>query len=153
MYQQNDQVGWTDAQWNRVRQTVSEEAARGRVAASFLPIYGPLPRSTQVVPSERFDEANLTVDDTATAPIVELQSTITMSQAQVQEADLSSAVQLFRRATNILTRLEDWTIFNGKPELYGDAARMPAVIPRPFSVEGGEQPDWGEYLEGPIEQL
>jgi uncharacterized linocin/CFP29 family protein len=150
MYQQNEQVGWTDAQWNRVRQTVSEEAARGGVAASFLPIYGDLPRSTQVVPSERFDETNLTVDDTATAPLVELQSTITLSQAQVREADLSSALQLFRRATNILTRLQDWTIFNGKPELYGNPARAPAALPSPFSADGGEEPDWGEYFDGQI---
>jgi uncharacterized linocin/CFP29 family protein len=151
MYQENDQVGWTDAQWNRVRQTVSEEAARARVAASFLPIYGPLPRSTQVVPSERFDETNLAVDDAAVAPIVELQSTVTMSQAQVQEADMSTAVQLFRRATNILTRLEDWTIFNGKPLLYGNTNRKPVVIPQPFSAVGGEDPDWSESFVGRIE--
>src|SRR2546421_7196196 len=98
MYQQNDQVGWTDAQWNRVRQTVSDEAARGRVAASFLPIYGPLPRSTMVVPSERFDEANLTVDDAAVGPIVELKSTINMSQDQGPGTDLSTPNQNFRPA-------------------------------------------------------
>ena len=31
----------TDDQWNRIRQIVHDEALRARVAASFLPLYGP----------------------------------------------------------------------------------------------------------------
>ena len=36
------QVPWTDEQWARVNQVVQEEAKRARVAATFLPLYGPL---------------------------------------------------------------------------------------------------------------
>ncbi len=36
------QVPWTDEQWARVNQAVQEEAKRARVAATFLPLYGPL---------------------------------------------------------------------------------------------------------------
>ena len=36
------QVPWTDEQWARVNQAVQEEARRSRVAATFLPLYGPL---------------------------------------------------------------------------------------------------------------
>jgi hypothetical protein len=37
------QVPWTHEQWARVNQVVQEEASRARVAASFLPLFGPLP--------------------------------------------------------------------------------------------------------------
>lgn len=36
------QVPWTDEQWARVNQVIQEEARRARVAATFLPLYGPL---------------------------------------------------------------------------------------------------------------
>ena len=34
-------VLWTDEQWARVTQTVEKEAARSRVAATFLPVGRP----------------------------------------------------------------------------------------------------------------
>ncbi len=43
------QVPWTDEQWARVNQVVQEEAKRARVAAAFLPLYGPLPPDTDFV--------------------------------------------------------------------------------------------------------
>jgi uncharacterized linocin/CFP29 family protein len=36
------QVPWTDEQWARVNQVIQEEAKRARLAATFLPLYGPL---------------------------------------------------------------------------------------------------------------
>ena len=36
------QVPWSDEQWARANQVVQEEAKRARVAATFLPLYGPL---------------------------------------------------------------------------------------------------------------
>ena len=66
MDDRNAQVGWTEAQWNRVREEVLEAWQRVRVAGSFLPIYGPLPPSTQVVPSEVLKHDG-SVDDRATA--------------------------------------------------------------------------------------
>src|SRR5215813_4139159 len=36
------QVPWTDEQWARANQVIQEEAKRARVAATFLPLYGPL---------------------------------------------------------------------------------------------------------------
>ena len=51
------QVPWTDEQWARVNQVIQEEASRARVAASFLPLSGPLPPDTdfvreEIIPSE-----------------------------------------------------------------------------------------------------
>ena len=43
------QVPWTDEQWARVNQVIQEEARRARVAATFLPLYGPLPADADFV--------------------------------------------------------------------------------------------------------
>ena len=49
----NPQVPWTDEQWARVNQVIQEEASRARVAATFLPLIGPLPGDTDFVRRER----------------------------------------------------------------------------------------------------
>ena len=49
--QSNPQVPWTEEQWARVNQAIQEEAQRARVAATFLPLYGPLPPDTDFVRS------------------------------------------------------------------------------------------------------
>jgi uncharacterized linocin/CFP29 family protein len=121
------QVGWTDAQWNRVREEVRREWQRVRVAGSFLPVYGPLPRSTQVVPSEVLGPDG-TTDDQATAPLLEIALPVRLSRQQVREEDLSSALLQFRRRAAQAGQLEDWYIFNG--------TYPPLGIPRPTSSTG-----------------
>jgi uncharacterized linocin/CFP29 family protein len=108
----NAQVGWTEAQWNRVREEVLQAWQRVRVAGSFLPIYGPLPPSTQVVPSEVIRDDG-TVDDRATATLLEIALPVTLSRQQIREEDLSSALLQFRRRATQLGQIEDWFIFNG----------------------------------------
>jgi uncharacterized linocin/CFP29 family protein len=112
MDDRNAQVGWTEAQWNRVREEVLEAWQRVRVAGSFLPIYGPLPPSTQVVPSEVL-KLDGTVDDKATSNLLEIALPVTLSRQQIWEEDLSSALLQFRRRATQLGQLEDWYIFNG----------------------------------------
>ena len=113
MDDRNAQVGWTEAQWNRVREEVLQAWQRVRVAGSFLPIYGPLPPSTQVVPSEVLEDAYGSVDDRATADLVEVALPVRLSRQQIMEEDLSSALLQFRRRATQLGQLEDWFIFNG----------------------------------------
>jgi uncharacterized linocin/CFP29 family protein len=112
MDDRNAQVGWTEAQWNRVREEVLQAWQRVRVAGSFLPIYGPLPLSTQVVPSEVL-KPDCSVDDRATAALIEIALPVTLSRQQIWEEDLSSALLQFRRRATQLGQLEDWYIFNG----------------------------------------
>ena len=50
------QVPWTDEQWARVNQVIQEEASRARVAASFLPLSGPLPPDMDFVRAEIIPE-------------------------------------------------------------------------------------------------
>src|SRR5664279_4352942 len=96
MDSRNAQVGWTDAQWNRVRQEVLRAWQAARVAGSFLPVYGPLPPSTQVVPSEVLTEDG-TVDDHATAVVLEISLPVSLNRQEVLDEDLSSALLQFRR--------------------------------------------------------
>jgi uncharacterized linocin/CFP29 family protein len=112
MDDRNAQVGWTEAQWNRVREEVLQAWQRVRVAGSFLPIYGPLPPSTQVVPSEVLNPDG-SIDDEATASLLEIALPVRLSRQQIMEEDLSSALLQFRRRATQLGQLEDWFIFNG----------------------------------------
>src|SRR5215472_17181508 len=112
MDDRNAQVGWTEAQWNRVREEILQAWQRVRVAGSFLPVYGPLPPSTTVVPSEVL-KTDGSVDDRATADLLEIALPVTLSRQQILEEDLSSALLQFRRRATQLGQLEDWYIFNG----------------------------------------
>jgi len=76
------------------------------------PIYGPLPPSTQVVPSEVL-KLDGSIDDEATASLLEIALPVRLSRQQVMEEDLSSALLQFRRRATQLGQLEDWFIFNG----------------------------------------
>jgi uncharacterized linocin/CFP29 family protein len=112
MDDRNAQVGWTEAQWNRVREEILQAWQRVRVAGSFLPIYSSLPPSTTVVPSEVL-KPDGSVDDRATADLFEIDLPVVLSRQQIMEEDLTSALIQFRRRATQLGQLEDWFIFNG----------------------------------------
>lgn len=118
----NLQLHWTDDQWNRVHQVVYEEARKARVAGNFLPLYGPLePDATNVAKEELTYEApklagelqRISVNNTETQPLMTLEILVYLRGAQVADPELSSALTAFRRAANVLARLEDAIIFNG----------------------------------------
>ena len=175
------QLGWSETQWNQVRETVAEEWQKVRVAGSFLPMYGPLPRSTQVVPSEIMQDDG-TADDGATARLVEISRPVLLTAQQVAEEDLSSAILLFRRQSAILAQLEDWIVFNGyqpdeiylpaneqAPALQGQSAdelkkRMQDNVWAPSNlgataakirtmIKGGDQPSVATWRSRLINQL
>ena len=55
------QVPWTDEQWARVNQVIQEEAKRARVAATFLPLYGPLSADSDYVRRQGYSYPFMTV--------------------------------------------------------------------------------------------
>ena len=65
-----------------------------------------------VVPSEVL-KPDGSVDDEATADLLEIALPVTLSRQQILEEDLSSALLQFRRRATQLGQLEDWFIFNG----------------------------------------
>jgi uncharacterized linocin/CFP29 family protein len=140
MTQSDSQPPWTDEQWARVNQATLEEANRARVAGSFLPLYGPLPpdadfvrRSTIETPAAPGGEVK--VKDREVIQLATLQVKVSLRAAQVADPDMSSALQVFRRAANIVARLEDAIVFRGQSdEDQGPPAKAP---PGGWHVRGG----------------
>jgi len=121
----NTQLQWTDEQWSRVRQVAYEEARGARVAGNFLPLFGPLGPDASYVSKEVLSEPNgsvegadpipgFTVLDTETLKLATLQVKVYLRSEQVADPGLTSALIAFRRAANVLARLEDDIIFNGQ---------------------------------------
>jgi uncharacterized linocin/CFP29 family protein len=147
MADSNLQLQWTDEQWNKVRQVVYEEARRARVAGNVLPLYGPLEPDARYVSKEELrdptDEVRgFTITDTETLKLSTLQEKVYLRGAQVADPELTSALIAFRRAANVLARLEDEIIFNGQH----DAKEEPASTTRASSRTGQKLP--GEILGG-----
>jgi uncharacterized linocin/CFP29 family protein len=111
----NSQVPWTEDQWARVNLAIQEEAQRARVAATFLPLYGPLPADTDFVRKVVISEAGpLDAKDKQTIELATLQIQARLRGAQLADPELGSVLSVFRRAGNILARVEDALVFNGE---------------------------------------
>src|SRR5580765_6413106 len=107
------QVPWTDEQWARVKQVIQEEASRARVAATFLPLVGPLPPS---------------------------QVKVFLRGAQMADPDVTSVLQRCRRAANVLARLEDAVVFNGQTGPgQGPPQNAIAGLPAIWEILGGQK--------------
>ncbi len=128
------QVPWTDEQWGRVNQVIQEEAKRARVAATFLPLYGPLPADSDYVRRQDIrypfiagaaGPQQLAIDDRDTARLATLQVIVPVRNAQMADPELSSVLALFRRAANVVARLEDAVVFRGLPP--PGLAGLPAI--------------------------
>jgi len=139
-------ITWTDEQWARVTDTIEEEANRARVAATFLPLYGPLPADTDFVRRGRVEvreqggERRLAIDDTTTIPVPTLQVRVYVRGAQMADPDLTSVLQLFRRGANVLARLEDAVVFGGQPEPSA-APALADSLPPIWEILGGARSD------------
>lgn len=170
------QVPWTDEQWARVNQVIQEEATRARVAATFLPLYGPLPADADFVRAQDISYAaaggaaaaaspniaaasarftadmaagnaavtagdaagaagyfraaaaaqqdiatglaivgrrQLTIDDRDTIRLATLQVRVPIRNAQMADPEMTSVLAIFRRAANVVARLEDAVVFRG----------------------------------------
>jgi uncharacterized linocin/CFP29 family protein len=128
------EIGWTEEQWNRIVTTVTEEGQKGRVAAQLLPVSGPEARKTVAVASYTLGtEPNIVPpnnppDNPAgrlavnSDPTLYLQSIAVNVQLRTREAadpELKAALVMFRRAANLVVRLEDALIFQGRAQNNG----------------------------------
>jgi uncharacterized linocin/CFP29 family protein len=108
------QVPWSDEQWARVNQVIQEEARRARVAATFLPLYGPLPADADFVRRQDISYApRLSIDDRDTMRLATLQVQVPIRNAQMADPEMTSVLAIFRRAANVVARLEDAAVFRG----------------------------------------
>lgn len=177
------QVPWTDEQWARVNQVIQEEARRARVAATFLPLYGPLPADADFVRAQdvsyatsgtllaaaradinaafgRYNAAlgtgnfvaaaaaqgdiataqavagrrQLSIDDRDTIRLATLQVRVPIRNAQMADPEMTSVLAIFRRAANVIARLEDAVVFRGlapSPTVPGGFAPPAGVVGLP----------------------
>jgi uncharacterized linocin/CFP29 family protein len=94
------------------------------------------------VRADRYDSATNTVDDFTTIPLVEVSAHVTLTSAQAEDKDLSSALVLIRRAANRLARAHDEIIFIGQP----NAGELP-----PKAKALGLTAKWGSANKGLFE--
>lgn len=154
---------WTAEQWNCVQEAVRDEARKVRVAASFLPHYGPLAPDAETVPKQRLCEpppdgleselppgdecighdgaddqrgARLTVLDYETIRLTTIAVNVYIKTQQAAQPDLASALVMFRRAANVIARVEDSLIFNGQKNV-GEGPPLGVTVPSVFEVRGG----------------
>jgi uncharacterized linocin/CFP29 family protein len=154
MTQNNPQVPWTDEQWARVNQAIQEEASRARVAATFLPLHGPLPGDTDFVRKEEIkykpplhepptaQQRKIWIDDKTTRQLATLQVKVEVRGAQLSDPEMTSVLALFRRAANVLARLEDAVVFNGLKEASSGTGFEPkngvVVLPPIWEIPSGD---------------
>ena len=152
------QVPWTDEHWARVNQVIQEETNRARVGASFLPLYGPLPADADFVrrgdlaypplpPADfRQQGRRIAIDDQRTMRLATLQVKVYLRGAQMADSEMRSVLDLFRRAANVLARLEDAVVFRG---LVINFFPPPPIVIPPFQAVFGLPRIW-EILGGEV---
>ena len=96
--------------------------------------------------------APLNIEDRDTIRLATLQVTVPVRSAQMADPELASVLALFRRAANVIARLEDAVVFRGL-ELGG--ARPPRLnrregspLPRIWEIQGGQATP-GLWAPGP----
>src|SRR5579859_2395668 len=138
------ELGWTEEQWNRIGATVAEEAQRARVAAQVLPAVGPEDPSTVAVPMFELGtkdnlpkppDDRLIVDSDPTLHLTRISVNVQLRSHEVADTNLSAALTMFRRAANVIARIEDALVINGRAK-DKDPAGLDK-LPKVFSVTGG----------------
>ena len=107
--------------------------ARGRdIPAAYRPVAcrTPIssgPRRSTTEPSRTTGPAQLriTIEDTTTIKLATLQVKVFLRGAQMADPDMSSALQLLRRAANLLARQEDAIVFRGQRGRWQQVAKPP----------------------------
>ena len=148
----NSQVSWSADQWSQINKAVHDEVNKASVAGSFLPCYGPLAQSAEVVRRQNLLEFDtpgspLLVDDVETLVLWSLTVHVYLKQQQMAQERLEDALLAFRRGANILARAEDAIVFRGLPRGYPNREELDAIqVPQQCLVTNGQQ------MEGLLEE-
>src|SRR5437762_1025546 len=117
-------LGWSDEQWSRANKTVQQEAQKARVAGQFLPtcVQGDVtatavPRRLLKYTTEqpRNADKRMEVDSDPNIALTSFAVNVFLTSQEVCDPDQSAALIEFRRAANLIARLEDALIFRGQP--------------------------------------
>lgn len=124
------ELNWNDAQWQKVNDAVTEGFNKASVAGQFLPMYGPLSGSAEVVRNERLEPLNgdaqeygsaaggntiklSTTHDSVNLRLLSLRVNVELSSEQVNDEQLANAMLAFRRASSVLALEQDKIVFGG----------------------------------------
>jgi uncharacterized linocin/CFP29 family protein len=120
------ELNWDDAQWQKVNEAVTEAFNQASVAGGFLPMYGPLVGSAEVVRNERLhvqEESGITTvrntvildkdHRSVNLKLLNMTVNVELSSEQVADEKMSNALLAFRRAANILALAQDRVVFSG----------------------------------------
>jgi hypothetical protein len=141
------EAGWTEDHWNRIVSAVTEEAQRARIAAQMLPLIGPEDRSAVAFADYTIgDEQNplgtpprrLTTENLPNHYFTTIAAQVQLSTSEVADGALEAALVKFRRAANIVARVEDLLMFNDRNPQVGLNAL--ATLPAVFQITGGGPP-------------
>src|SRR5262245_33395344 len=113
------ELNWSDAQWQKVNDAVTEAFGKASVSSALLPCYGPLSASAENVRKEELDLSDpkvVQIVDNDTIKLFNLRKFVWLSNEQVADESLSGALLAFRRAANKLALVQDDIVFNGYGE-------------------------------------
>lgn len=128
-------LGWTEDQWNRICSAVVEEAQKARIAAQMLPTVGPEEPTTLAVPMYTLGTEGgnpggpplrLTTNSDPELFLTRIDVNIHLRSHEAADPTLSAALLMFRRAANVIARVEDALVFYGR--------RNSALGPPPVSA-------------------
>jgi uncharacterized linocin/CFP29 family protein len=132
----------TDDQWKSIRQIVHDEALRARVAASFLPLYGPLPGDATTVPADSLTytgaapNQRIDIDDFTAIRLATVSINVSVRNHMLADPELAAATIMFKRAANIVARVEDAIIFRGRNVANNPPIPRTNTLPQVFAVAG-----------------
>lgn len=149
--------GWSETQWQTVNKAISEEFAKASVALRFLTSYGPLANSTEAVRKEVLSLETGTdrggvgrlivkVADEETIKLATLTVKAELSNQQVSDESLASAVLAFRRAANVLAHNLDAIVFTGYSSPRSSEQRAEAAKSEKYQVVTNDPGDIVGFL-------
>lgn len=105
-----DMAQWTSAQMEVFAQAYQNEISDSRLAHRVIPEF-PLADSARSVAADSYDYGTGAVDDVTQTPLEERQEMFSLTRAQAEDEDLSSAQVIVRRAAQRLSRGDDERVF------------------------------------------
>ena len=99
----------------------------------------------EVIPSGKL----LSIEDRDTIRLATLQVKVEVRSAQMADPELTSVLALFRRAANVIARLEDAAVFRGLDPAGSPPAEGVAGLPKIWQIHGGKETP-GLWAPGPL---
>src|SRR5712691_9380694 len=128
-----ENLDWSKETWEQIDKATHDEAHRVRITMKYIPIHMTTSDALSIPADtiETLDQKPLAVDEGRTISIFEILTGFSMTKQQVsKEGDVTTAITLATRSTNILIQGEDILMFQG------DSALETGTNPNPLFKSG-----------------